>query len=106
MVDDGDVGAEALDDFKDMRGEEDGGASGNHSLQHLLQRTGGDGVDAFEWLVEEENLRVVNDGRGKSELLLHTVGKIGDELFGLSGEVHEFEEFLAALVCGGVIEPV
>ena len=54
-VDDGDVGAEALDDFEDVGGEEDGGAAGDHALKHGFERAGGDGVDAFEGLVEEED---------------------------------------------------
>ena len=54
-IDDGDVGAEALDDFEDVRGEEDGGAAGDHALKHGFEGAGGDGVDAFEGLVEEED---------------------------------------------------
>jgi hypothetical protein len=37
FVDDGDVGAEALDDLQHVRGEEDGGAAGDHALQHGLR---------------------------------------------------------------------
>src|SRR5882762_4112096 len=89
-----------------MRGEEDGGAAGDHALQHLLERAGGDGVYAFEGLVEEEDFWPVNDGCGESQLLLHAVGEVGDEFFGFAGEAHEFEELFAALERGGAVEAV
>ena len=64
-VDDGDVGAETLDDFEDVGGEEDGGAASDHALEHGLESTGGDGVDAFKGLVEEEDAGAVDDRCGK-----------------------------------------
>ena len=64
-LDDGDVGAETLDDFKHVRGEEDGGAAVNHALEHGFEGVGGDGVDAFEGLVEEEDAGRVDDGGGE-----------------------------------------
>ena len=45
------MGAEAFDDLKDVAGEEDGGAVGDHALEHELEGVGGDGVDALEGLV-------------------------------------------------------
>ena len=105
-MDDGDVAAEALDDFEHVRGEEDGGAALGHALQHGFERAGGDGVDAFEGLVEEEDSGAVDDGGGERELFLHAVGEVGDELFRLVGEVHEVEEFFGAAVGGFAIEAV
>jgi glyoxalase family protein len=105
-VDDGDVGAEALDDFEDVRGEEDGGAAGDHVLKHGLEGVGGDGVDAFEGLVEEEDFGAVDDGGGEGEFFAHAMGVVGDELFGLVGEAHELEEFGGALGGGGFVEAV
>ena len=105
-VDDGDVGAEALDDLEDVRGEEDGGAAGDHSLQHGFEGAGGDGVDAFEGLVEEEDFGAVDDGGGEGEFFLHAVGVVGDEFFGFAGEAHEVEEFGGAGGGGGGVEAV
>ncbi len=97
LVDDGHVGAEALDDFEDVRGEEDGGAAGDHALEHGFEGAGGDGVDAFEGLVEKEDLGAVDDGGGEREFFLHAVREVGDELFGVAGEGHEVEQLGGAL---------
>ena len=105
-VDDRDVSAEALDDFEDVRGEEDGGAARDHALKHGFERAGGDGVDAFEGFVEEEDFGAVDNGSGESEFFLHAVGEVGDELFGFVGERHELEQLLGAGGGGGGIEAV
>ena len=105
-VDDGDVGAEALDDLEDVRGEEDGGAAGDHALKHGFEDAGGDGVDAFEGLVEEEHVGAVDDGGGEGEFFLHAVGEVGDELFCFVGEAHELEELVGAGGGGGGVEAV
>ena len=105
-VDDADVGAQALDDFEHVRGEEDGSAARDHALQHRLQRAGGNGVDAFEGLVEEKNFGPVDDGGGQREFFLHAVGEVGDQLLVLVGEAHEIEQFGSPLGGGGFIEAV
>ena len=105
-VDDGDVRAEALDDLEDVRGEEDGGAAGDHALKHGLEGAGGDGVDAFEGLVEEEDFGAVDDGSGEGKFLLHAVREVGDEFLCFVGEVHEFEELGGARGCGRGVEAV
>jgi hypothetical protein len=105
-VDDGDVGAEALDDLEDVGGEKDGRAASDHALKHGLEGAGGDGVYAFKGLVEEEDLGAVDDGGGECELFLHAVGEVGDELFGLGGEAHEFEKLGGAGGGGGGVETV
>ena len=51
LLDDGDVRAETLDDLEHMGGEEDGCTAGDHALEHGLEGSSGDGVDAFEGLV-------------------------------------------------------
>jgi len=105
-VNDADVRTQALDDFEHVRGEEDGDAARDHALQHRFQSAGGDGVDAFEGLVEEEDARPVDDGGGERELLLHAVGEVGDQLLVLAGEVHEVEQLGCSLVCGHAIQAV
>ena len=105
-VDDGDVRAESLDDLHDVRGEEDGGATGDHALEHGFEGAGGDGVDAFEGLVEEEDFGTVDDGGGEGKFFLHAVGVVGDQLFGFAGEAHELEELGGSVVGGGEIEAI
>ncbi len=105
-VDDGDVAAETLDDLEDVRGEEDGGAAGDHALKHVFEGACCDGVYAFEGFVEEEDFGAVDDGGGEGEFLLHAVGVIGDELFGFGGEAHEVEELVGAVGGGGAVETV
>src|ERR1700733_11982442 len=92
-VDDGDVGAESFDDLEDVGGEEDGCATGDHALQHRFESPGGDGVDAFEWLVEEENFGAVDGGGGGGEVFLHAVREVGDEFFCFASKRHEVEQF-------------
>src|ERR1700733_14260405 len=106
FVNDGDVAAEALDDFEHMGGQENCCAVANHSLQHGLESAGGDGVHTFERLVKKKHARTVNDGGGHGQLLLHAVRIIGDERFGTIAELHEIEEFGGALRCGLAIEAV
>jgi hypothetical protein len=105
-IDDGDVSAQAFDDFEDVRGEEDGGAAGDHALEHCLEGAGGDGVHAFKGFVEEEDFGAVDDGGGEGEFFLHAVGEVGDEFFCFAGEVHELEEFFGAGSGGGGVEAV
>ena len=69
LMNDGDVAAEALDDFKDVGGEEDGCAAVDHAREHSLEHAGGDGVDPFEGLVEKEDFGAVDDGGGKGKLV-------------------------------------
>ncbi len=102
----GDVSAEAFDDLEDVRGEEDGGAAGDHALKHGFESAGGDGVDTFEGLVEEEDFGAVDDGGGEGEFFLHAVGEVGDEFFCFAGEAHELEQFGGAGGSGGGVEAV
>ncbi len=106
LMNDGDVAAQALHDFENVRGQEDRGAAGDHALQHRFQCAGGDCVHAFEGLVEKQNLGPVDHGGGEGQLLLHAVGIIGNEFFRLVGELHEFEQLGGALSCGGAVEAV
>ena len=48
----------------------------------------------------------MDDGGGQSQFFLHTVRVIGDELFGLVGELHEIEKFGGALGSGLAVEAV
>ena len=100
------MSAEALDDFEHVRGEEDGGAAGDHALEHGFECAGGDGVDAFEGFVEEQDFGAVDDGGSEGKFFLHAVGKVGNEFFCFAGERHELEEFAGASSGGGGVEAV
>ena len=57
-------------------------------------------------LVEKEDLGAVDDGGGEGEFLLHAVGEVGDELFGVGGETHEVEQLVGAGCGGGGVQAV
>src|SRR3984957_9506633 len=106
LMNDRNVAAQALDDFENMRGEKNRGSAGVHALQHGLQGAGGDRVHAFEGLVEKQDLGSMNHGRCQRELLLHAVGVVGDELFGLVRELHEIEQLGGAPGGGYPVEAI
>ncbi len=54
-MNDGNVAAQALDDFEHVRGQKNRGAARDHALQHGLQSASGDGVHALERLIEKQN---------------------------------------------------
>ena len=78
----------------------------NHSLQHGFESASSDGVNTFEWLVEEEHSGTVDDGGGEGKFFLHAVREVGDELFRLICQLHEVEELSAAAVCGVAVETI
>ena len=67
---------------------------------------GGDGVHAFERLVEKQHLGPVNHGGGERQLLLHAVREVGHQLARLVGELHEIEQLVGALIGGLAVETV
>ena len=54
----------------------------------------------------KRTLRPVNDGGGHGQLFLHAVRVVGDQLLGLVGELHEFEQFGGAFGGGLAVEAV
>src|ERR1700751_639649 len=105
-MDDGEMTAEAFDNFQDMRGKKNRGAARDHALEHRFESAGGDRVHTFEGLIEKKNFRTVDDSGGEGQFLLHAMRVIGNELLGLVGELHEIEEFGGALGGGLTIEAV
>src|SRR4051812_2055927 len=55
--DDADMRGQPLDNFEDVRGEKDRSAAADERVQHFLDLSRGDRVDAFEGLVEKEQAR-------------------------------------------------
>src|SRR4051812_2686111 len=89
--------AEALDDLQDVGSEEDRqppalDEPGEKRRQRGLRHR----VDAFERLVEEEELRAMDERRGEAELLLHPETVVGDELAAILGELHRLEQLVGA----------
>ncbi len=64
-MDDGEMAAEAFDDFENMRGEKNRGAARDHALEHRFERAGSDCVNTFERLIEKKNFGAVDDGGGQ-----------------------------------------
>src|ERR1700723_2548839 len=89
-----------------MRGEEDGCAAMDHSLQHRLQGARSDRVHTLERLIEEEHFRSMDYGCGEGQLLLHAVRKIGHQLFGLVGQIHKLQQLFGTVVGGFAIQPI
>ena len=76
-VQDDDVCAEALDDFKLMRVEEDDLAAAGELLDEAAEDEGGADVEAGKGLVEEDELGVVQQSGGEEDLLAHALGVAG-----------------------------
>ena len=98
----GDAGGDVDGVLQVVGGDEDGGARlavvlGEHVLQDVLRR----GVEEVEGLVEDDQLRTVEEGGDDAHLLLVTGREVADELLvaeDLSGS--EALEVLQALVNG------
>ncbi len=61
------------------RGDEHGDALGDHLVDDEPQVAPRDGVDAERRLVEEQDLRLVDEGAAEAELLLHAAGELAGE---------------------------
>ncbi len=72
--DDEDVLGEALDLVQDVGGEDDRATFVGHAAQEAHHLQSLRGIGAVERLVEEEDLRVVDDGGGDFHALLHAFG--------------------------------
>src|SRR5699024_12125098 len=72
LVDDDEVVDEAFDEVELMAGEEHRGTGGGEGAEHVEGAFDGGGVEPGERLVEDEDLRVVDEGGGDLDLLLVT----------------------------------
>src|SRR5699024_9749616 len=87
LVDDDEVVDEAFDEVELMAGEEHRGTGGGEGAEHVEGAFDGGGVEPGERLVEDEDLRGVDEGGGDLDLLLVTgadrfegVGRFAPEL--------------------------
>src|SRR5205814_4486826 len=58
-----------------------------------------DGIDAFERLVEEEQLRSVDERRREPQLLLHPEAVVADQLALVARALHRLEQLVGAPAC-------
>ena len=73
-------------------GDEDGDTFPEELVEDAPEVAARHRVDAVGWLVEEEDLRRVNEGTGEAELLLHPAGEIAGPAAAERGEVAEGKE--------------
>jgi hypothetical protein len=85
LVDDGDVVADLFDQLHDVAGEQHGRAGADETGQQPADHIGGDRIDTFERLVQEQHRGVVDQGTAECGLLAHTGGVVGDQAFGVGG---------------------
>ena len=79
-IDDRDAVAQALDDFEHVGRQEDRGAAAHLVLEDVLHQARADGVHAFEGLVHQEQLGMVDQRGRHGDALPHALGVLGDDL--------------------------
>src|ERR1051326_2807437 len=68
---DADMSAKFFDYFEHVRCQKHRRATAHATPQRVPQHAGSYCIDPFEWLIEEQQVRIWNQGRGQRELLLH-----------------------------------
>ena len=94
LVNDGNVAAEAFDDFQNVRSQKNRRATFGHAAKQRFQSAGRERVHPFERLIEEQDARPVDDGSSKRKFLLHAMRIVRDHGLGPVGELHEFQQLL------------
>ena len=89
-----------------MGGKKHGDPARDHALQQRLQRARGNRVHSFEGLIKKQNPRAVDDRGRERQLFLHAERVVGDQLFPLIRQLHEFEQLLCPQRRGRAIEAV
>src|ERR1700687_4381561 len=93
-VDDGEPRAHPLRDLQDVGGEEDGLALLAEVLQDVFHLAGTLWIEPHGGLVEEEHLRVMEQGSGQGQLLPHAAGVAGEEVVAALVQIEEFQQRL------------
>jgi len=88
-----------------VRGEKNGDAAFRHPTQERFQRASSEGVDAFEWLIEKQNSRSMNYGRGEREFFFAYHENNRQSWTWDGQQLHKFEEFFATMLRGGGVKP-
>ncbi len=84
----------ALGDLENMRGHDDGAAGLNALAQQALHMAGGDGVEARQRLVENDEAGIVHQRAGKRHLLAHALGETFAAFVPVRLEPERAQEFL------------
>ena len=93
-------GAEFLDNLQDVRGEKDRRAPTDALLEGVAQHARGNGINALEGFIEEQKVRIGDQGRGQGELLFHPVGELEREFLLLVRQVHHVQQLVATRADG------
>ncbi|CAM5269534.1 hypothetical protein STENM223S_02555 [Streptomyces tendae] len=102
LVDHGDPGRELVGLVQVLRGQQDGGALCDdraHDVPHLVAAAR---VEAGGGLVEEQQVRGVEDGRGDVDAAPHAARVLLDLLAGRLGETERLQQLGGALAGGGL----
>jgi hypothetical protein len=100
-LDDADAIAERLGDFEAVRGEKERRAAESQRAQQRSQHAGAARIHADHRLVDDEELRLVQQRRGECQPLLHAVRIAFDELAAPFGQIEEAEQLLEACLASG-----
>ena len=106
MVDDRDARAELLELGKDVAADEDRLAERAELAEELAQLHAGPRVEARGRLVEQQDLRVVDERVGEAQALLHAAGEALDIRVALVAEVDEVQQVADHLAPAGGGDPV
>src|SRR5256712_6756264 len=105
-VDDGKAGAHPLGDLQDMGREEHHLSLLAEVLAAVFHLAGALRIQAYGGLVEEENLRIVEQRRGQGDLLPHAPGVAGKEVIAPLPEVEELEQRVDAAIAKAALDVV
>src|SRR5947208_8178435 len=105
-VDDGEAGAHPFRDLQDVGREEDRLSLLAEVLEDVFHLAGALRIQAHGGLVEEENLRIVQQRRGQRDLLPHASGVAGKEIVGPLPEVEELEQSVDAAIAKAGLDVV
>src|SRR5437879_6066359 len=96
-MDHADLVAEPLHDFQDVRGEEHAEpAAADEIREQRGERSLGHRVHPFERLVQEEQLRTVDERGRQRQLLAHAEGVVRDQLAGIACQLHRLQQLVGA----------
>jgi len=101
-----DVVAQLLDLLHAVGGKQDGSVVAPQLQDDVAQEVGVDGVEAAKGLVEDEERRVVQQGRNELHLLLHAFGQLLGLEVGPAGGVEPVEPVIGARRGVGLREPL
>ena len=84
--------------------DEDGLALAAEALEDVADVAAADGVDAVGRLVEQDEVRVVDQGLGEADALGHALGVGGDRAVGAGGHADEVEQFGGAAAAVAAVD--